>query len=101
MPCAGRRSVASRRLGENQYLLNESRARARETGWALRLLECRLAGEAAAAGRELETVHAWLGRAWMRTSQRDGCWEPGGRGGAGREVEAVHAWVGSALNGSR
>jgi len=51
--------VASR-LRENRYLLKEYRAEARETEWALRLLECHHAGEAATASRELETVHAWL-----------------------------------------
>ncbi len=54
--------VASHRLGENQHLLKECRAQARETAWALRLLECRLAGESATAGHELDTVHARLGQ---------------------------------------
>jgi len=54
--------AASRRHGENQHLLKECRARARETGWALRLLECHLAGEAAAVGREPGTVQAHLGQ---------------------------------------
>jgi len=52
--------VARRRLGENQHLLTECNAEAREAEWALRLLECHLSGEAAAAGREFDTVHMWL-----------------------------------------
>ena len=52
--------VARRRLGENQHLLTECHAEAREAEWALRLLECHLSGEAAAAGREFDTVHMWL-----------------------------------------
>jgi hypothetical protein len=54
--------VARRRLGENQQLLKECRAEARQAEWALRLLECHLAGDASATSRELETVHGWLGQ---------------------------------------
>jgi hypothetical protein len=52
--------VASRHLGENRHLLKECRVQARETAWALRLLQIHLAGESSAAGRELDAVHAWL-----------------------------------------
>jgi hypothetical protein len=54
--------VARRRLGDNLHLLEDCRALARKTQWALRLLECRLAGEVTAAGHEAGTVHAWLGQ---------------------------------------
>jgi len=52
--------VARRRLGEDLNLLWECRAHARETGWALRLLHCHLAGDGAAGGRKAENVHGWL-----------------------------------------
>jgi hypothetical protein len=52
--------VARRRLGGDLSLLQECRAHARETGWALRLLHCHLAGDGAAAGRKPEHVHGWL-----------------------------------------
>jgi hypothetical protein len=54
--------VASRRLGDNQHLLKECRAHAREAAWALRFLECHLAGCTTAVGRELETVHDGVGQ---------------------------------------
>jgi hypothetical protein len=52
--------AARRRLGEDLHLLRECRAHARETGWALRLLHCHLAGDGAAGGRKPENVHGWL-----------------------------------------
>jgi len=52
--------AARSRLGEDLDLLRECRAHARETGWALRLLHCHLAGDGAAGGRQPESVHGWL-----------------------------------------
>lgn len=52
--------AARGRLGEDLSLLRECRAHARETGWALRLLHCHLAGDGAAGGRRPESVHGWL-----------------------------------------
>jgi len=52
--------VAGRRLGEGKQLLAACLAEAREAEWALRLLECRLAGEASTASRDLQVVHTWL-----------------------------------------
>ena len=52
--------AAHRQLGEDLNLLRECRAHARETGWALRLLHCHLAGDGAAGGREPEHVHGRL-----------------------------------------
>lgn len=52
--------AARRRLGGDRDLLRECRAHARETGWALRLLHCHLAGDGAAGGRKPEHVHGWL-----------------------------------------
>jgi hypothetical protein len=52
--------AARRRLGDDVNLLRECRAHARETGWALRLLHCHLAGDEAAGGRQPEHVHGWL-----------------------------------------
>ena len=52
--------AARGRLGEDLNLLRECRAHARETGWALRLLHCHLAGDGAAGGRQPENVHGWL-----------------------------------------
>ena len=52
--------AARRRLGADLSLLRECRAHARETGWALRLLHCHLAGDGAAGARKPEHVHGWL-----------------------------------------
>ncbi len=54
--------AARQRPGENHHLLAECRAQARTTAWALRLLECHLAGEAAAVGREPGTLDGWMGQ---------------------------------------
>jgi hypothetical protein len=55
--------AARRRLGDDLSLLRECRAHARETGWALRLLHCHLAGDGAAgagwAGRLAFRLHAF------------------------------------------
>jgi hypothetical protein len=52
--------AARRQLGADLNLLRQCRAHARETGWALRLLHCHLAGDGAAGGRKPEHVHGWL-----------------------------------------
>ena len=58
--------AARRRLGGDLDLLRECRAHARETGWALRLLHCHLAGDGAAGGRNPEHVHGWLDQCLAR-----------------------------------
>ncbi|MDX6339479.1 MAG: hypothetical protein QOG05_6819 [Streptosporangiaceae bacterium] len=52
--------AAGRRPGENRQLLQRCRAEARETGWALRVLECHLTGNGVIAAREPGTVERWI-----------------------------------------
>jgi hypothetical protein len=52
--------AASLRLGEDRQLLQRCRAEARETGWALRVLQSHLTGDGAIVAREPGTVQLWL-----------------------------------------
>ena len=51
---------ASRRLGEDQHLLRRCRAEARETAWALRVLQSHLSGDGGRAARLPGTEQLWL-----------------------------------------
>jgi hypothetical protein len=52
--------AAGRRLGDDRQLLQRCRAEARETGWALRVLQSHLTGDGAIVAREPGTVQLWL-----------------------------------------
>jgi hypothetical protein len=52
--------AARRRLGENQQLLQRCRAEARETAWALRVLQSHLAGDGGTGAREPGIADTWL-----------------------------------------
>ena len=52
--------AARRRLGENQQLLRRCRAEARETAWALRVLQSHLAGDGGTGAREAGIADTWL-----------------------------------------
>ena len=47
-------------LGEDQHLLRRCRAEARETAWALRVLQSQLAGDGGLAARQPGTHQLWL-----------------------------------------
>ena len=52
--------AARRRLGENQQLLQRCRAEARETAWALRVLQSHLAGDGGTGARQPGIADTWL-----------------------------------------
>ena len=52
--------AARRQLGENQQVLLRCRAEARETAWALRVLQSHLTGDGGTSAREPGTVDRWL-----------------------------------------
>jgi hypothetical protein len=52
--------AAGRCLGEDQHLLRRCRAGARETAWALRVLQSHLTGDGVLAARQPGTGHLWL-----------------------------------------
>ncbi len=52
--------AARRRLGENQQLLRRCRAEARETAWALRVLQSHLAGDGGTGARQPGIADTWL-----------------------------------------